>query len=254
MRFAAIADIHGNVLALEAVLADIQSLGISEVVNLGDHFSGPLEAGKTADILLQRRFPSIRGNHDRQLIQMRPDQMGASDRAAHAQLNATHLAWLTELPPTVMYRDEVFMCHGTPRSDTTYWLESVRVDAVITAATIEVIEKEAAGIEASLILCGHTHIPRVVRLRDGRMIVNPGSVGCPAYTDDLPVAHLMQTGTPDACYAIVSRQRSGWSVTFPHVSYDHSAMAELAMKNRRAEWASALATGWIPQTPKLESN
>ena len=62
MRFAAIADVHGNIAALEAVLADIAALGITDVVNLGDHVSGPLEAARTADLLMARDFPSIRGD------------------------------------------------------------------------------------------------------------------------------------------------------------------------------------------------
>ena len=65
MRFAAIADVHGNIAALEAVLADIAALGITDVVNLGDHVSGPLEAARTADLLMARDFPSIRGDQDR---------------------------------------------------------------------------------------------------------------------------------------------------------------------------------------------
>jgi putative phosphoesterase len=245
MRFAAIADIHGNCVALEAVLADIKRLDIREVVNLGDHVSGPLEAQRTAELLIERGFPSIRGNHDRQLVQMQPNDMGASDRAAHAQLERNHLEWLASLPATMVYREDVFLCHGTPRSDTTYWLERVRDDAVIEATPIEDVELEAAGLSASLILCGHTHIPRIVRLRDRRVVVNPGSVGCPAYADDTPVHHLMQTGTPDACYAILERESRGWSVTFRYVPYDHTAMAEMARRNGQPEWASALATGWV---------
>ena len=54
MRFAAIADVHGNLLALEAVLKDIADLGITEIVNLGDHLSGPLEPSRTADLLIER--------------------------------------------------------------------------------------------------------------------------------------------------------------------------------------------------------
>ena len=61
MKLAAIADIHGNCTALQAVLADIAALGIAEVVNLGDHLSGPLEPGRTADLLIARGAPSIRG-------------------------------------------------------------------------------------------------------------------------------------------------------------------------------------------------
>jgi len=68
VKFAAIADIHGNYAALEAVLADIAALGIGEVVNLGDHLSGPLEPQRTADLLIARGFPSIRGDQDRILV------------------------------------------------------------------------------------------------------------------------------------------------------------------------------------------
>ena len=75
MKFAAIADVHGNCLALEAVLADIAALGVTEVVNLGDHVSGPLEPRRTADVLIERGFPSIRGDQDRRLIEL--------DRARH---------------------------------------------------------------------------------------------------------------------------------------------------------------------------
>lgn len=245
MKFAAIADIHGNCAALEAVLEDIKTLGIDDVVNLGDHVSGPLEAKRTADVLIEREFPTIRGNHDRQLVEFSPANMGPSDRAAHAELHQSHFDWLASLPPTLYYRDDIFLCHGTPQSDVTYWLERVTSNAAIEATPIEDVEREAIGISASLILCGHTHIPRVVRMRDGRLVVNPGSVGCPGYDDETPVHHVMQAGTPDACYAILERSLQGWSVTFRYVRYDHVAMADLARKNGRSEWASALATGWV---------
>ena len=161
------------------------------------------------------------------------------------QLDRSHLDWLANLPPTMVYRDEVFLCHGTPISDTAYWLERVTDDAIIQATPIEDVEAEASGITASLILCGHTHIPRVVRLRDGRLVVNAGSVGCPGYNFDKPVFHKMQAGTPDACYAIVERTRLGWSTTFRYVPYDHASMAEMARRNGLPDWAGALATGWV---------
>ena len=245
MRLAAIADIHGNCLALEAVLADIRRLDIDIVVNLGDHLSGPLEARRTAELLIACDFPSIRGNHDRWLIEQAPAEMGRSDKAADAQLQATHRQWLSALPPTLVFRDEIFLCHGTPASDTTYWMEQVSANGVVQMAAIEDIEKAAEGIDLPLILCGHTHIPRVVRLRDGRLVVNPGSVGCPGYEDDVPVRHLVQAGTPDACYAVLEKQGGRWSVSFRHVPYDNLAAAEMARTANRPEWASALATGWI---------
>jgi len=243
MKFAAIADVHGNCVALEAVLADIAALGITEVVNLGDHVSGPLEPRRTANVLIERGFPSIRGDQDRRLIEL--DRAGTSLRADYKQLDRNHLDWLASLPPTMVYRDDVLLCHGTPRSDAAYWLERVTDDAIIHARPIEDVEAEASGVAASLILCGHTHIPRVVRLRDGRLVVNAGSVGCPGYRYDKPVLHKMETGTPDACYAILERTLLGWSATFRYVPYDHMAMADMARRNGLPDWASALATGWV---------
>lgn len=245
MKFAAIADIHGNCPALEAVLADMALLGVSEVVNLGDHVSGPLQARRTAGLLMQRNFSTIRGNHDRWVVRDDPGKMTDSDVIARRQLDQAHIDWLQSLPSTLIYRDEVFLCHGTPKKDTRYWLERVTEDAVVSASPIEDVELEAVGISASLILCGHSHIPRAVRLDDGRMVVNPGSVGCPGYEDVNPVYHVMQAGTPDASYAILEKTSAGWSTTFRQVPYDNLAMAELARKNGRNDWASALATGWI---------
>ena len=65
MRFAAIADVHGNHLALEAVLADIRAHGIVDIVNLGDMASGPLDARRTMDALMALDAVHVLGNHDR---------------------------------------------------------------------------------------------------------------------------------------------------------------------------------------------
>ena len=81
--------------------------------------------------------------------------------------------------------------------------------------------------------------------RDGRLVVNPGSVGCPGYDDAAPVHHIMQAATPDACYAVLEKRGARWHVSFRLVPYDHDAMADLARARGRSEWASALATGWI---------
>lgn len=245
MRFAAIADVHGNPLALEAVLADIHAHGIDDIVNLGDMVSGPLDARRTLDIMMKMNATCVRGNHDRYLTDYNVEDMWPSDRLAHSQLDAAQLDWLRALPFETIYRDEVYLCHATPDDDNTYWMEAVTPDGTIHMAAIEDIEAKADGISQSLILCAHTHIPRAVRLRDGRMIVNPGSVGCPGYRDVTPYPHNMETGTPDASYAILDRRDDRWQVTFRQVPYDHQAMAALARENQRPEWASALATGWI---------
>jgi predicted phosphodiesterase len=240
MRFAAIADVHGNCDALEAVLADIAAAGITEIVNLGDHVSGPLEPRRTADVLMARGFPSISGNQDRILVEKRA-RLGRP----FTWLDDSHLEWLAAMPPTLLYRGEVFLCHGTPRDDEAYWLDPVTGNGTVAAATIEEVEAEAKGVAASLILCGHTHIPRAVRLRDGRVVANLGSVGLPGYRWDVPVEHVVETGTPDACYAILERAAGVWQATIRYVPYDNMRMADLAARNGRPEWSSALATGWV---------
>ena len=98
MRFAAIADVHGNYLALEAVLADIRAQGIAEIVNLGDMASSPLEARRTMDALMTLDAVHVLGNHDRCLIDRPLEKMGSWDRPAYAQLNAGHLDWLRKVP------------------------------------------------------------------------------------------------------------------------------------------------------------
>ena len=245
MRFAAIADVHGNYLALEAVIADIRAQGIGEIVNLGDMASGPLDARRTMDALMALDAVHVLGNHDRYLIDRAPEKMSSWDRPAHAQLDHVHLDWLRKVPPTRVYRDLVFLCHATPTRDEIYWLETVDPDGTVRMASLDTIEKAAEGIMQPLILCGHTHVARNVRLRDGRLIVNPGSVGLPGYRDTHPFPHVIEAGTPDARYAILELAAGHWRVTFRHVPYDHDAMAVLARQNGQPELASALATGWI---------
>lgn len=243
-RFAAIADIHGNADALLAVLDDIGRQGIAGIVNLGDHLSGPLAVRETADILLAQEMIAIRGNHDRWLAGRNPSEMGPWERDAVGRLDDKHFAWLRALPPTQTIGD-VFLCHGTPASDITYWLEKVAPDGSVLQKTLDEVSREADGIAASLILCGHTHLPRRVDLPDGPTIVNPGSVGCPAYDDDIPVFHLMQTGTPAASYAILEKTGKGWISSFRRVPYDTRRMVAMARDGGHDDWAQALATGWL---------
>ena len=245
MRFAAIADIHGNHLALEAVLADIHAAGIVDIVNLGDMASGPLDARRTMDTLMALDATHVLGNHDRWLIDRPVEKMGSWERPAYAQLDARHLDWLRTIPPTCVFRDQVFLCHATPADDNVYWLETVTPDGAVTISPPEVVEQAAEGISQSLILCGHTHIARAVRLGDGRLVVNPGSVGSPGFSYHVPFPHVIEAGTPDARYAILELTSGRWSVTFRHVPYDNTAMSALARRNGDPEFAMALATGRV---------
>jgi len=98
MKIAVISDIHGNVAALDAVLADAATRQVDQIVNLGDICSGGLFPRETADRLMPLRLPTIRGNHERQISDQPRERMGLSDRHAFDHLSAEHLAWLAALP------------------------------------------------------------------------------------------------------------------------------------------------------------
>lgn len=72
------------------------------------------------------------------------------------------------------------------------------------------------------------------------------SAATPAYRDVHPYPHVIEVGTPDACYAILELSAGQWQVTFRQVRYDHGAMARLARENQQVDWASALETGRLP--------
>lgn len=231
-------DIHGNLPALEAVIADAEAQGCAGFVNLGDSLSGPLWPAETADLLIELDWPTIAGNHERQLLTLDRARMGASDAFARDALNDRHLQWLASLPPTLALSADVLLCHGTPTDDLEHFLHTVDDGAAREATAAEML-KRAGGRGEALTLCGHTHLPRIVTLEDGRTIANPGSVGLQAYDDDHPVAYRVEVGDPCARYAIID----DGAVTLRAIDYDHDTAARRAEANGSAGWAVALRTG-----------
>jgi len=71
---------------------------------------------------------------------------------------------------------------------------------------------EPTAVHQAMILSGHSHIPRIVQVPDGRLVVNPGSPMLPAYLDDLPVGHKRENGSPHARDAVISKIVKGWTV------------------------------------------
>ncbi|MGJ7903154.1 metallophosphoesterase family protein [Lysobacter sp. 1R34A] len=244
MRIAVISDVHGNLGALDAVLADIERRGADLAVNLGDLLSGPLQPRETADRLIALGWPTIAGNHERQVLNDPPERMSASDRHAVAEIRPGQREWLRSLPPTWRLNEEVLLVHGTPRSDLECFIETVDAHGMRPAHGDEAMQR-AGGTDARVILCGHTHVPRSLRLADGRLVVNPGSVGLQAYEGEHPYPHRVETGSPQACYAIVERINGEWSAQLLAVDYDWEAEAERALRNGRPDWARALATGYV---------
>lgn len=239
---AVVADIHGNTWALEAVLADIRRQGITRIVDLGDSLNGPLEPRATAERLMQEQIPSLCGNDDRVLF---PSSGVETPRLEYVRnaLKAEQMAWLQAQPATRIIDEDVFLCHGTPTSDEVYLLEEPLPERASVLKEPGAIVAALAGVTQSVICCGHSHMPRAVYLPTGQLVVNPGSVGLPAYTMDEPFAHKMESGSPHAKYAILAQGQEGWMVSHVAVPYDWQKVASWAREHGRPDWEPWLATG-----------
>lgn len=246
MRIAVIADIHGNLPALEAVLADLAGRGGADLlVNLGDCASGPLWPRETMDRLATLDAVTVRGNHDRQVATLAPDRMNASDRFTVGAISPGQRSWLGALPPQATIADGIVAMHASPTSDTLYLLERIEHGELVRDRHDAIAARLSAAGAARLVLTGHSHRPDMVTIDGGVTIVNPGSVGCPAYDDDDP-PHVSESGSPHARYAIVTPDAGGGvpSVILVAVSYDHEGAARRAEASGRPEWAVALRTGF----------
>jgi predicted phosphodiesterase len=244
MKIGGLSDIHGNVLALKAALADAKRRTAERFINLGDILYGPLKPRDTFELLQTIDAVTIQGNQDRDVYQATATQIENNPTLAYVinDLGPEPIDWLRSLPKTLTFADEIFACHGSPRSDMVYLLEDVTRGHPVVKAE-EAIQKELDGFGFPVILCGHTHIPRVVQLSSGSLVVNPGSVGVPAYDDDLPNYHAMQNYSPHASYAVVEKSERGWSVELLKVPYGHALAAEQARRQGRDDWARWTATG-----------
>jgi predicted phosphodiesterase len=189
-------------------------------------------------------LPTIRGNHERQLLACEHQPGSASDQFAFENTNQAQRAWLQSLPTVLALSDEVFLCHGTPASDLIYLLEQVDSSGARMAASAD-IERHADGIGHSLIICGHSHQPRSCAISGGRLVVNPGSVGLQAFEADRPFHHRIENGSPHARYAICEKDRTGWKVSHRCINYAFEKAAATARHNGREEWAIALETGRV---------
>ncbi|BCY10389.1 metallophosphoesterase [Actinoplanes sp. L3-i22] len=243
MRIAVISDVHGNLPALDAVLAAIAGDRVDLTVNLGDLLSGYVQPAQTADRLIGLDLPTVAGNHERQVLTFPADRKGMADRVTTAVLRPEHLAWLASLPMTLSPAPGVLAFHGTPTDDLQYLLHTVTPAGAREATPDEVRSRLGDTGDLALLLCGHTHLHGSMRLPGGPLIVNPGSVGWPAYTDDEPYPHEMAAGSPHARYAIVDDASGQWEVSFRAVDYPWDEAAALAEGFGRADVAGALRTG-----------
>lgn len=245
-KIAVLSDIHSNVWALQAVIQDAKSKGVAQFINLGDVLYGPLAPRATYDLLQTQTMHTIKGNQDRQIY-----EATAPDTAANTtmqfileDLQAEPLQWMQKLPATLSLPEGIFLCHGTPDDDMIYLLEEVSSGIPQVRAKSE-IESLVGGVLENLILCAHSHMQRMVALDNGQLIVNPGSVGLPAFKDDEPIVHAMQNFSSHAAYAIIEHGDLGWNVEFVKILYDVASAINAATKRGRTDWAWALKSGTV---------
>jgi predicted phosphodiesterase len=240
---AIIADIHGNSWALEAVLAEIRRRGIRDVVNLGDCLYGPLDPEGTFRILRDLDWPTVRGNQDRILMQEVPSRPERTHRFVLEALSQEGLEWVSTVPRDPFVHGAAFLCHGTPHRDDEYLLETVTADGVGMRSGVE-LDEVLSVLQTQLVFCAHSHVPRLVQTPTGRTVVNPGSVGLPAFDDESPHHHRMESWSPHARFAVVSETENGWSVDHVSVPYSVEIAARTAKENGREDWSYWLRTGW----------
>jgi predicted phosphodiesterase len=244
MRLGVIADIHGNLPALEAVLADIAQQRVDHIVDLGDRVSGPLWPRETLELLERRGIPGPRGNHDRLAGSLTNEGLGPSDAHAFAALSTAQRRSLAELPFRMSVLPGIEAFHATPAHDERYLLDEIR-EGRLMRADLGRIARRLGSTEARIVLCGHSHRQELVQLPGGPLIINPGSVGCPAYHDPTGRPHVSEAGSPHARFAILDLGASSGlpKVEFRAISYDFEHAARQAEKNNRPDWAHALRTG-----------
>ena len=172
MRVAALYDVHGNLPALEAVLADVVSVGVDVVLAGGDVVWGPWPS-ECLDLLQRHGAVLVRGNCEREVVGPESER----DRWCAEQLSASQLERISELPLSLEIAVEglgkVLFCHASPRRD----------DEILTRITpVADVSVALAGTDAQVVVCGHTHV-QYDREVGGTRLVNAGSVGLP-YEDD----------------------------------------------------------------------
>jgi putative phosphoesterase len=183
MRVAVLADIHGNLPALDAVLAEVRTAGVDAIVLNGDLATGPMPA-ETVDRLAGLGDTAIwvRGNADREVVTAYdegradpdlPDVARIPTEYCASVLERRHRDLLADLPLTVTLDVDglgrVLCCHATTRADT---------EIVLVDSPVDRYRDCFEGVDAPAVVLGHTHMP-FDRLVDRRRFVNPGSVGMP---------------------------------------------------------------------------
>jgi putative phosphoesterase len=243
MRLAIFSDVHANLPALEAVLSDIETVGVDTRYVLGDLVGYAPWPNEVLERLQAEAIPVVMGNYDDgtgydrdecgcAYIDPTEKALGDSSFAwTKEHTTAANKAWLRTLAPEIRFEADAkryLLVHGSPRRINEYLYED-KPDA--TFARI------AAGANADVIVCGHTHRP-YDKTVDGARFINVGSAGKP------------KDGDPRACWALIDT--ASGSVNFRRIPYDVEAAARAVQDSELpSEFGMQLreARGYRPPGP-----
>jgi predicted phosphodiesterase len=211
-RLAVLADIHGNLPALEAVIADMSAFEVDHVVVAGDSINwGPFSV-EVLQQILDRRWSLIRGNHEFYLLHYN------TPHAPEAWRNFQTPRWLNEDIPKHLRSiiaslpDELRLCFpGTPYVRVVHGSPGNHWQGIYATMKDEQIAALLDGVEETVVIAAHTHLP-LDRCVGKWHILNPGSVGVPL------------DGIHGARYLILEADSTGWNPVFRHVPYDLEAL------------------------------
>jgi putative phosphoesterase len=231
-------DIHANLPALDAVLADMDAQGLSNCYCLGDLVGYGTFPNEVIARIQEQRIPTLMGNYD-QGVGNDSDDCGCAYKDpvsealgkrsiawSNAHTTTDHKAYLRELPahiPLQLGDLRVMLVHGSPRRVNEYLFED-RPDSSL--------ERLLDMVEADVMVCGHTHLPYHRVLPSGRHVVNAGSVGKP------------KDGDPRACYVVLEAAGRDLHVVFMRVAYDIETAAQaIEASEMPHEYAAMLRAG-----------
>lgn len=225
MKIAVFADVHGNAVALEAVLADIEAQAPDVTIFGGDLVFGGSAPEACAARLRGMGIPGVRGNTDEWFGEDAP-AAGSLHAWTYRQLTPASRAFLGGLPFDHRI-DDLLVVHATP------WSVS---DLVPKGADATVLRRVLSEGRAAAVVYGHIHFGWIGEVPGAGIVVNTGSVGAPF------------DGDARASYAVLARGPSGWTAQLRRVAYDveQAAAAFAADHPARAQWATLIRTGRRP--------
>jgi len=222
MRIAVFSDIHGNILALNQVLEDIEKQDYDRVFCLGDLVGYGPHPNKVIETIRESAIPTIMGNYDEGVGYERGDCGCAYVTDEEKRDGKKSIEWTTDkvtpqnketlrtlhdIIELIVNGYKILLVHGSPRRINEYLYED-RPERSLT--------RMLGSIDVDILICGHTHKP-YHRIVNGIHIINDGSVGKP------------KDGDPGACYAVIELDET-ISVEFRRVEYPVASVADEVIK------------------------